>query len=612
MMAVQDIDVAVTKATTSRFAVPPKEKHVVRLRYAVSSSSSDASYVAMSLLKRLKAAKDWLTALKSLIVIHRLMRETEGTVFMEELIRAGEGDAKGRGGRVLGLDNFMDTTNIDGRFDYSEWVRAYSRYLDESLDVFSSIKWHVDLETSGKKSKLSSDPAEELLEEMPAMQRMQRSLINCIPRAQAERDHIVLTSLSLVVRESFKLYKALSEGVINLLDLFFTFDYVKAVKGLSIYRETVSSSEALSGFYASLKAADAIDGGLELPQLELPSSDLLESMETYVKQAPRSDREGEDGDQQRRNVPLRKGRLSLPSQGKPSITGSKTVDGTILHDPGMLLSPEASFGVPASETDASQPEGQEGEQAGTQDADARSPPSLDVDLLDLGTGADGNSNGNGTQQQNSSLDSGLSQNEQHPPKTAMDLLGELDFGSLSVSGTNENHSIEQRPGFTGKPRPHSPVGATAIPDALVVRAAVDVYGRPTALTVPNDGPLASPISSPSPSVVQTPGGQYTAHGYGAPGPQTHLPAVPAVHQQASWQGQAGGYPVVPHIQGYYMQGSSHPMSPYSHSPIPNSPQNYAAVPPTPQYGSRQPSPYPWSSPPTPPPQIMPWDPNGFK
>lgn len=45
---------------------------------------------------------------------------------------------KGKSG-ILDMGNFLDTTNIDGRFDYSEWVRAYARYLDETLAVWSKI-----------------------------------------------------------------------------------------------------------------------------------------------------------------------------------------------------------------------------------------------------------------------------------------------------------------------------------------------------------------------------------------------------------------------------------------------------------------------------------------
>lgn len=40
------------------------------------------------------------------------------------------------------MDNFIDTTNIEGRFEFSEYVRAYGKYLDEQLEVFASIKFY--------------------------------------------------------------------------------------------------------------------------------------------------------------------------------------------------------------------------------------------------------------------------------------------------------------------------------------------------------------------------------------------------------------------------------------------------------------------------------------
>lgn len=44
--------------------------------------------------------------------------------------------------RILSMDNFIDTTNIEGRFEFSEFVRAYGKYLDEQLEVFAAIKFY--------------------------------------------------------------------------------------------------------------------------------------------------------------------------------------------------------------------------------------------------------------------------------------------------------------------------------------------------------------------------------------------------------------------------------------------------------------------------------------
>ncbi len=45
--------------------------------------------------------------------------------------------------------------------------------------------------------------------------------------------------------ESFKVYKAISEGLINLADKFFEMDYLSAQKGLEIYRQSIMDSERL-------------------------------------------------------------------------------------------------------------------------------------------------------------------------------------------------------------------------------------------------------------------------------------------------------------------------------------------------------------------------------
>lgn len=46
------------------------------------------------------------------------------------------------GGQLLGMGNFLDTTNIDGRFDYSEWVRGYGKYIDEQLEVYRELNFY--------------------------------------------------------------------------------------------------------------------------------------------------------------------------------------------------------------------------------------------------------------------------------------------------------------------------------------------------------------------------------------------------------------------------------------------------------------------------------------
>ena len=58
-----------------------------------------------------------------------------------QLLKFSETVTQGKG-HVLNMDNFIDTTNIEGRFEFSEWVRAYGKYLDEQLEVYQRINFY--------------------------------------------------------------------------------------------------------------------------------------------------------------------------------------------------------------------------------------------------------------------------------------------------------------------------------------------------------------------------------------------------------------------------------------------------------------------------------------
>ena len=58
-----------------------------------------------------------------------------------QMLKFSETTTVGKG-HVLNMDNFIDTTNIEGRFEFSEWVRAYGKYLDEQLEVYQKINFY--------------------------------------------------------------------------------------------------------------------------------------------------------------------------------------------------------------------------------------------------------------------------------------------------------------------------------------------------------------------------------------------------------------------------------------------------------------------------------------
>ncbi|RWW05813.1 hypothetical protein GW17_00030891, partial [Ensete ventricosum] len=97
-------------------------------------------------------------ALKTLIVLHRALREVDPT-FREELITY----TKTRG-FMLNLSHFKDDSSPSGTgiftmlleielvtslaWDYSSWVRTYALYLEERLECFRVLKYDTETECS--------------------------------------------------------------------------------------------------------------------------------------------------------------------------------------------------------------------------------------------------------------------------------------------------------------------------------------------------------------------------------------------------------------------------------------------------------------------------------
>lgn len=109
----KDLDIAIVKAT-SHVECPPKEKHVkigggglAAIFLATSSSRprADVAYCIHALAKRIAKTHTWTVALKSMMVIHRILREGDPT-FRDELLNFAHNR-----GQVLNLSNFKDDSS---------------------------------------------------------------------------------------------------------------------------------------------------------------------------------------------------------------------------------------------------------------------------------------------------------------------------------------------------------------------------------------------------------------------------------------------------------------------------------------------------------------------
>ncbi|KAJ3699002.1 hypothetical protein LUZ61_002707 [Rhynchospora tenuis] len=271
----KELDIAVVKATNHK-QYPAKEKYIRAIFDAISAARprADVAYCIHALARRLAKTRNWAVAMKTLIVIHRALREVDHT-FHEELLNYSRSQSQ-----MLNMAHFKDDSSAEA-WDYSAWVRSYALFLEERLECFRVLKY--DVETDPPRTKDLNTV--ELLDHLPALQQVQYRLLNCMPQGAASYNVLVQHALSMVALESVKIYTAISDGTINLVDKFFEMQRNDAIRALDIYKRANQQAERLSEFYEVCKNVH-IGRRENYLKIEQPPASFLATMEEYVREAP--------------------------------------------------------------------------------------------------------------------------------------------------------------------------------------------------------------------------------------------------------------------------------------------------------------------------------------
>ncbi|CAM6038704.1 unnamed protein product [Sphagnum compactum] len=302
-----DLDVALVKACSHDEFFD--DRYVDEVLHLTSLSRGYINACVVGLNRRLTKTHNWIVALKSLMLIHRLLRDGD-PVFEQEMLRASR-----HGMRMLNLSYFRDASDPHA-WDYSSFVRTFGLFLDDRIDcsIFgnSSDRRRSRSHRSANRSRSSyrnrsgdSSPSQEdvedvpikemntkmLLEKLPVMQQLLERVLGCRPTGAAKTNSLVQIALYPVVKESFQLYADLSEGTTMLLEGFFDMEQRDTVKAYDIYNCFAKQSEELHNFY-NLCRKFGIGRSSEYPTLQKISQDLLGTMEDFLKTRKHGDSQG--------------------------------------------------------------------------------------------------------------------------------------------------------------------------------------------------------------------------------------------------------------------------------------------------------------------------------
>ncbi|KAJ1434959.1 Phosphoinositide-binding clathrin adaptor, domain 2 [Sesbania bispinosa] len=265
-----DLDVAIVKGTRHD-EYPAEEKYIREILSLTCYSRAFISACVNTLSRRLSKTKSWTVALKTLVLIQRLLAEGD-PAYEQEIFFSTR-----RGTRLLNMSDFRDNSK-SGSWDFSAFVRTYALYLDERLEYkMQSRRGKRSVSTPVRDMKL-----EQIFSKMQHLQLLLERFLACRPTGVAKNHRIVIVALYPVVKESFQTYYEISEILSVLIDRFPDMEVSDCVKVYDIFCRVGKQFDELDLFYGWSKSI-GIARSSEYPEIERVTPKKLEVMEEFIK-----------------------------------------------------------------------------------------------------------------------------------------------------------------------------------------------------------------------------------------------------------------------------------------------------------------------------------------
>ncbi|KAK9286182.1 hypothetical protein L1049_014565 [Liquidambar formosana] len=284
--SLSDLDVAIVKATRHE-EYPAEEKHIREILSLTCYSRAYISACVNTLSRRLNKTKNWTVALKTLILIQRLLSEGDQS-YEQEIFFATR-----RGTRLLNMSDFRDTSHSNS-WDFSAFVRTYALYLDERLEFRmqgrrgkrSAFAFDEEEEEAGpatvRATPIREMKIEQIFSRTQHLQQLLERFLACRPTGAAKSNRVVIVALYPIVKESFQIYYDVTEILGLLIDRFMELEVPDGVKVHEIFSRCAKQFDDLDQFYSWCKTFGIVRSS-EYPEVEKITQKKLEVMDEFIR-----------------------------------------------------------------------------------------------------------------------------------------------------------------------------------------------------------------------------------------------------------------------------------------------------------------------------------------
>lgn len=310
-----DLDVAIVKATRHQ-EYPADERHI---REVLNLTCYSRAYIGASIAtiaKRLNKTKNWIVAIKTLVLIQRLLTDGD-PAFEQEIFFATR-----RGTRLLNMSDFRDTSQSDS-WDYSAFVRTYALYLDEQLEfrtqsrkkskrgitAYDEEDDEVASPSSARDTPVRDMKNEHVFSRVHHLMQLLERFLACRPTGKNQRvtqihsrrtdltsevfvsifetgtakhNRVVHVALYPLVKESFQIYYDITEILGILIERFMGLEVSDSVKVHEIFCRISKQFDELDEFYGWCKNT-GIARSSEYPEVEKVTQKKLDVMDEYIR-----------------------------------------------------------------------------------------------------------------------------------------------------------------------------------------------------------------------------------------------------------------------------------------------------------------------------------------